>query len=147
MVLNFIKIIFLEFKSRYARRNFPYLTHPTVLAALIITALNDHYMKHQFHNFYTGKISDFSGLFFFPLFLYAMIEFVKSPQDLHRVIKKKQILYMIIVTDILFVVFKYTVLRDHLISLFSLSITPDYSDLVALVVNWPTYLIARKYFI
>lgn len=147
MVINFIKNVFLDFKSRHERRNFPYLTHPLVLAALIITAVNDHYLKYQFHNFYTGKISDFSGLFFFPLFLYALIEFLKAPRALHRVIDKKQILLMIIATDIIFVFFKYTVLREHLVSLFPLSITPDYSDLMAVVVNWPTYLIARKYFI
>ena len=128
-------------------KNFSYLTHPIVLAALLLTAVNDHYLKYQFHNFLTGKISDFSGLFFFPLFLFALIEFVKSPQSLHTQIKKMQLIISIIITDALFVLFKYTFLRDYLVEILNIRIVPDVTDLVAMSMNWVTYFFASKYFI
>ncbi|HSO31586.1 MAG TPA: hypothetical protein VLT33_03690 [Labilithrix sp.] len=40
---------------------------PLLAVALLI--VNDHVLKHQFPGFVTGKLSDFAGLFFFPLLL------------------------------------------------------------------------------
>ncbi|MEL6253475.1 MAG: hypothetical protein AAFR87_15820 [Bacteroidota bacterium] len=45
------------------------LTSPLFITGLIILVLNDHWAKIAFGNFFTGKISDFAGLFIFPLFL------------------------------------------------------------------------------
>lgn len=47
------------------------LLSPLFLFSLIVLLLNDHYLKAQFHNFLTGKLSDFAGLFIFPLFFAA----------------------------------------------------------------------------
>ncbi|RZA26610.1 MAG: hypothetical protein EOP10_03065 [Proteobacteria bacterium] len=45
------------------------LRDPVVLAALVILILNDHIFKQSnYAGFFTGKISDFAGLFFFPFF-------------------------------------------------------------------------------
>ncbi len=44
-----------------------------VLLAILVTALNDHVFKAAFPGFVTGKISDFSGLFFFPFLITALI--------------------------------------------------------------------------
>jgi len=127
-------------------KNFPYLTHPFILSALIVTAINDHYLKYQFHNFLTGKISDFSGLFFFPLFLYALIEFIRSPLSLHSRIRKEHFVVVLFLTDILFVLFKYTFFRDYLAQMLNLQIIPDITDLAALSMNLATYFFAKKYF-
>ena len=77
-------------------KNFSYLYHPYVLTALILTALNDHYFKYKFNNFLTGKISDFAGLFFFPLLLCALVDFIKAPLREHKTLNQKQIMISII---------------------------------------------------
>lgn len=43
------------------------LSHPLVLGCVALTALNDHVLKAAYPGFLTGKISDFAGLFFFPI--------------------------------------------------------------------------------
>lgn len=47
---------------------FKTLTSPVFLISLFLLVLNDHLFKYQFHNFLTGKISDFAGLLCFALF-------------------------------------------------------------------------------
>lgn len=49
------------------------LIHPAFLACLAALLLNDFYLKYQFHNAITGKLSDFTGLFAFAVFLAAII--------------------------------------------------------------------------
>lgn len=49
------------------------LTHPAALAAMALLLLNDHVFKWYFSSDLTGKLSDFSGLLFFPLLLSAFI--------------------------------------------------------------------------
>jgi hypothetical protein len=48
--------------------------HPVPLVALVILAVNDHYLKgrHLLPQWLTGKLSDFGGLLFFPLLLTAL---------------------------------------------------------------------------
>lgn len=128
-------------------KNFPYLTHPIIISALFLTAINDHYLKDQFHNFLTGKISDFSGLFYFPLLLYGLSEFIKSPQQVHNTLSIKKVISLIFITDFLFIVAKFTDMRLVLIQFFNLKIVEDYSDLTALSVNVLTFAFAKKFFI
>lgn len=52
------------------------LLHPAVLSAIAVLVLNDHVLKAAFHNPLTGKLSDFAGLLFFPLFLQAALELI-----------------------------------------------------------------------
>jgi len=46
------------------------------LAAVALLAVNDHLLKAAFHNTLTGKLSDFAGCFFLPLFVSATLSFV-----------------------------------------------------------------------
>ncbi|MFT4969231.1 MAG: hypothetical protein ACI9O4_000977 [Chitinophagales bacterium] len=39
------------------------------IGAVLILLLNDFFLKEYYHNWFTGKLSDFAGLFFLPLFL------------------------------------------------------------------------------
>lgn len=39
------------------------LSSPIFLSSLVLMVLNDHVLKGEFHNFLTGKLSDFTGLF------------------------------------------------------------------------------------
>ena len=50
------------------------LLHPVALAALFTLALNDHVLKHVCPGVVTGKLSDFAGVVFLPLFLHALLE-------------------------------------------------------------------------
>ncbi len=50
------------------------LLHPACVVAVAVLVLNDHWFKHAFHGPITGKLSDFAGLVFFPLFLQAAWE-------------------------------------------------------------------------
>ena len=44
------------------------LFNPLFLVAVVLLMLNDFYFKYQFHNYFTGKLSDVVGLFAFPYF-------------------------------------------------------------------------------
>src|SRR5210317_531581 len=49
------------------------LTHPLFLGALLALILNDHLFKAVYPSWLTGKLSDFSGLFVFPVFLAVVL--------------------------------------------------------------------------
>ena len=50
------------------------LCHPLPIAAVLVLTLNDHVLKGSglLPGWLTGKLSDFAGLFFFPLLLAAL---------------------------------------------------------------------------
>lgn len=49
------------------------LASPGFLLGLCLLLLNDFLFKHLFYNWMTGKLSDFAGLFIFPLFWAALL--------------------------------------------------------------------------
>ncbi len=51
----------------------PEFFSPLPLAMVGLLVLNDHVLKARFHNALTGKLSDFAGCFFLPLFLSALL--------------------------------------------------------------------------
>lgn len=54
------------------KRNLDLLTSPGFVAGLLLLLANDLLLKPVFHNAFTGKLSDFAGLFVFPLFWSAL---------------------------------------------------------------------------
>jgi len=48
------------------------LTRPLFILAVGLLLLNDFYLKYEFSNFLTGKLSDVAGLFLFPYFLSSL---------------------------------------------------------------------------
>jgi hypothetical protein len=54
-----------------------WLLDPIVLLCAFVLGLNDHYLKAQWHNALTGKLSDFAGLVVFPCLLLAMYEWTR----------------------------------------------------------------------
>jgi hypothetical protein len=50
------------------------LFHPMALSGMLLTWVNDHYLKARFGNAFTGKLSDFSGLTFFPFWVLGTVE-------------------------------------------------------------------------
>lgn len=101
------------------------LFHPLFLVSLCLLLLNDFFWKHQYHNAFTGKISDFTGLIVFVFFFATFIPRGKK--------------WISIITAILFILWK-TELADSFISFFnSLQVLEiarvlDYSDWLAIIV-------------
>lgn len=53
------------------------LLHPVAIAALVVVILNDRVLKVHYPGEVSGKLSDFAGLVYFPLFIVASIEGVR----------------------------------------------------------------------
>lgn len=49
---------------------------PLPLASVALLAANDHVFKAAFHNTLTGKVSDFAGCFFLPLYVSGVLAFL-----------------------------------------------------------------------
>ncbi|MGZ3764678.1 MAG: hypothetical protein ACXVB0_08770 [Mucilaginibacter sp.] len=103
------------------------------IAGLLLLAINDHYLKQQFANWFTGKISDFAGLLIFPMFLQFLFP------RLARI--------SVLLTGVLFVFWKlpaseYLIEMYNKIAIIRITRTVDYSDFIALsVLPFSQYLI------
>ena len=62
-----------------AAGRFSILLSPGFVGGLGLLFLNDFFLKPTFHNWLTGKLSDFVGLFIFPLFFVALRPRLKLP--------------------------------------------------------------------
>lgn len=106
-------------------RSLSTLTSPGFLAALFLLLLNDFFLKSYFHNALTGKLSDFAGLFVFPLFWAAFLPRFRS--------------WIYVGTGVIFILWKSPA-SDALINgwnsigLISVGRTLDYTDLWALAI-------------
>lgn len=49
------------------------LLHPLLIISLLLLLANDHWFKHSYHNWLTGKLSDFTGVFVFAVFFMAIL--------------------------------------------------------------------------
>jgi len=110
---------------RHSPRNLKILTTYGFILALLILLLNDFIFKGLYGNWFTGKLSDFSGLFIFPLFWTAIFPG-----------QKKKIFWF---TGLAFAYFKSSFSQPVIdiwnnIGLLSISRTIDYSDLISLTI-------------
>ncbi len=118
-------------KSQNSKTDLITLTHPFILLSIFILLINDHVLKIYFPSVLTGKLSDFAGLFFFPILLSVILHFVVKPfQILSRNIALASffftvIFFSLIKTDPFF--------NDFIEELFSIQIIRDPSDLMALI--------------
>lgn len=113
------------------------LAHPVFIFAVIILIVNDFYLKHTFHNAFTGKLSDFVGLFAFPFFW--------------SIVLPGKTRWIHLLTVVLFLFWK-TVWSQPLIDFINLfgfhtSRTVDYSDYIALVSVPFSYFTLSKRFL
>ncbi len=136
------------------RLGIPYFLSAPPLLAVAILILNDHYLKAEFPSWWTGKISDFAGLFFTPLFLCAAINLLRNVIGRSSSIAwltRPQLVQSIIFTDILFVAIKLspaaaTFYIEGLRTLgFAARVAADPSDLIAVSVSVPTYIYGRRF--
>lgn len=95
------------------------------LLSLAVLLLNDFFLKDLFHNWLTGKISDFAGLFLFCLFWISLFPKFRKQAT--------------ILTALLFIIWKSPFSQPFIdlwngFALFSIGRVVDYSDLTALIV-------------
>jgi len=92
---------------------------------LIVLILNDFYLKYEYGNFLTGKLSDFAGLLIFPMFVAAIIPKLKKSIS--------------IITGIGFLIWKLPLFTPvvnliNQLSFVSIHRVIDYSDYMALLI-------------
>jgi hypothetical protein len=126
-----------------------FFIHPLPLSAVVLLGINDHYLKYQYPGFITGKLSDFLGLFYFPLFVAALVLIA----TLYRVaFTKKLLVTAIVLTDLVFCALKLNpFLSEQFVKFFSqhffkISVQSDPTDLIALLSSVLCYQFAKKYF-
>jgi len=94
------------------------------LASIFLLLINDLYLKYEYHNYLTGKLSDFAGLFAFPYFFSCFFP--------------KKIKPIYIFSGILFVFWKSEFSQPlfHFAHSYGIGIdrTIDYSDLMSLLI-------------
>lgn len=101
------------------------LFYPAFLVGLFLLLLNDFYLKQQFGNWLTGKLSDFAGVFIFPVFIVSLL-----PSSGR---------WISFITGLLFIVWKSPV-AEPLITVINqlpyitIGRIVDYSDCIALIV-------------
>ncbi|WP_299991851.1 hypothetical protein [uncultured Pontibacter sp.] len=98
------------------------ITQPLFILGLVLLLVNDLYLKYEFSNSLTGKLSDFAGLFIFPFFFSTLI------------VKYSRHFYLL--TAVLFIYWK-SPLSQPLIEWCNavgapINRTVDYTDLLAL---------------
>jgi hypothetical protein len=116
-------------------KKFYLLGTPLFVASICVLALNDFILKPSFHNWITGKLSDFAGLTAFTLFLYAIWP------------SRRWLLATTISATFLFWKTPYSQPAiDHLnrVLPFHVGRTPDYSDCVALPSVWIVCLFVSR---
>lgn len=119
------------------------LAHPLVILSIITLLVNDHILKVYIPSWLTGKLSDFAGLFFFPVLLSVLLQL--SLQRLHLSPRKVALLAFSL-TTVWFTLIKtlpyFSDLTESILSLLLIQKTQiicDSTDLIALVILWPAW--------
>ena len=107
------------------------------ILGLALLLINDFYLKPTFGNVITGKLSDFSGLFIFPLF---WVSFFPNRKN-----------FIFVSTAVLFIIWKSTYSQPFIdfwnsLSPFQIHRVVDDSDLMALFVLPLSYLYSKQNF-
>ncbi len=145
------------------------LLHPVSVGALSVLVLNDHWWKAAWPGVVTGKLSDFAGLIFFPLFLLGVWEIAQKLRSKEARDSGRILLSACIATGIAFALIQvwspaseaYRIglgavqwgffalgdlaVGDTIPPLGRIGLTPDPSDLVALVSLPIAWTIGRRH--
>tara|TARA_B100000508_G_scaffold55003_3_gene42649 strand:+ start:15411 stop:16154 length:744 start_codon:yes stop_codon:yes gene_type:complete len=105
------------------------------VSGLIILLMNDFFLKETFHNWFTGKLSDFAGLFVFALFWIALFP--------------KHKLKVLITTGIIFILWKSPLSQSFIdgfnsMNFFAIDRVVDFTDLLALSILPLAFLVAHR---
>jgi hypothetical protein len=118
------------------------LLAPIPLAAVVVLVVNDRFLKAAAPGWITGKLSDFAGMLFFPLFLTAawdLLLFTVARRRADFSLNRTKLLLAIAATGLAFGAIKLSPEVAHVVELalralgFRARITPDPSDASALI--------------
>ncbi len=115
----------------------PEFLRPAPLLAVALLAVNDHWLKGAglLPPWLTGKISDFAGLFFFPLFLSALVGLLTrrgpNPRRLAVCAGITALLFTVLQLSGLFGTV-YLQVHRAIAPFWNFQVTPDPTDLLAL---------------
>ena len=106
------------------KRNKFLLLNYVFVVSIILLFINDHFLKLYFHNWFTGKFSDFLGMIIFPLFLAYIFPKLRT--------------FSILVSFILFIFWKSPFSEGFIdfynqISPITVARVVDYTDFIAFV--------------
>ena len=112
-------------------------TRPLPVAAVLLLVVNDHVLKGSrlVPSALTGKISDFAGLFFFPILLACLLRvvFETRPDAAPRTASPRLLPEVsVLLTGLVFVTLKRSPSASAWASRFWGIVVPDPTDLVAL---------------
>lgn len=114
---------------------------PAVIAAIVLLLVNDHLLKVYAPSWLTGKLSDFAGLFFFPLLRGALIELAAAR------LKRKAPLalpFALAATALLFAAIKtLPAANAFYTSTLGVQVVRDPSDLLSLVMLFPAWWLGK----
>jgi len=116
------------------------LMRPLPLLAIALLVINDHVLKQAYPGVLTGKLSDFAGLFFFPLFLgdllrrRSLVGVCLATAVVFALVKTTAIGHEIYCVGLGALQWPFRVLNaGHAVALKRVRMTMDATDLVALV--------------
>ncbi|MEM7646055.1 MAG: hypothetical protein AAF203_04025 [Pseudomonadota bacterium] len=131
----------------------PFLLTPLTFFVVVGLYLNDHHWKVTYVSWWTGKLSDFLGLFFLPVFLCAGLQIGRSAlsfflknSDFRSSLKRETIMGCSLLSGIFFIFLQLHPMAPNLfdqgVSLFGFRayVTQDASDLMALPMVFLSYL-------
>jgi hypothetical protein len=136
-----------------------FFVNPIPAIAMLGMTLNDHCLKRQFPSWWTGKISDFLGMFYFPVFLCAISclvwnfvfrPFLKNPRVAY--ISPTLMLVCMAITAVLMLSIKMSpVVALEVQTLFSqllfpIRITSDPTDIASFLSLPLSYFYAKSFF-
>jgi hypothetical protein len=131
-----------------------FFAHPIPLTAVALMAINDHWLKYSYPSWFTGKLSDFAGVFYFPIFLLALASLflpLKDSNAASPLLTRRNFWLAVLFTDFLMLLIKLNApaarwielfFADHL---FRIQLIQDPTDLLALGMNVLTFLYMKKY--
>lgn len=82
------------------------LLHPLALLSIGVLIFNDHILKAAWPGLVTGKLSDFAGLLFFPLFLQAAWECGAAVVGRRTIPSRRALIVSIVATGVTFAAIK-----------------------------------------
>lgn len=119
------------------------IMQPFVILSILVLLFNDHFLKNYYPSWLTGKISDFAGLFFFPILLTAILKilfkrlYCKEQFFTHLSFGFTAIWFFAIKTNPLFSYFTESFLSSLLFQ--NVRIICDPTDLIALIMLIPAW--------
>jgi hypothetical protein len=117
------------------QKHYNLLTSRLFIIGLFVLVVNDHILKYSYPGFLTGKLSDISGLFIFPIFITSFW------------FKQRRLIYCL--TGLIFIFWKLPISQEFIdtwnnYGIFRISRVVDYTDLIALIILPISYLYVIK---